>query len=1126
MQRADAPLGVFVHLYYPEFAEEICGYLRNLPGDFAIYVSTDTDEKRDLAAAVFARHFPSHPRAIKVLANRGWDIGPFVVGFAEEIRRHPFGIKVHAKKSDNQRDAYLGLRWRTHILGELLGSRQRAAEALETLKQNPDVGIVSATHWPESLPHIRIGVNYRHMKALLDRIGVTLVLDQPIDFPSGSMFWFRREALQPLLKLNLQFQDFDIPSNQTRDGTLAHAIERSIYFFSEKAGLTHRVLPLASQDATRVGNLRFSGIGIKTRLYLRVLAQLLTTFGTAAATLVSQKFILLNIAFGWSWSALTLQRSKCDTYATMWTIERSGLFDREFYLARHSDVKEKRSDPLFHYVTEGASASYDPQVLFDASFYLENNADVAVAGMNPLHHYALYGWREGRAPHPEFDGNWYRQLHADVADRNPLHHYTHYGKTEGRRTRSARSKARVRIEAPLQRAWASVPKLAGVTDAIVDVIVPVYRGYDDTLVCIHSVLHSLQKTRFELVVINDAGPDERLNAELRTLAEQGHFTYLQNRQNLGFVQTANQGISLHEGRDVILLNSDTIVYGDWIDRMLRHAEADDTIATISPLSNNATICSYPLMNDGGNDALETGFDRLDRFTAEVNAGSRNEVPTGVGFCFYMRREAIKKIGTFDAETFGRGYGEENDFCMRAKASGFRNVLAHDIYVYHTGEVSYSESRNTLRDDAQKKLHAKHPYYPALVAEYIAADPGREARVRLDARRIAEVLAGRMYVFVTHAFGGGTERYVKDLADLGKSGDAAIVIFRAGSKNRISVELPEEVDFLETPNIHELDAENGRLLVDVLKILAPRLVHLQSVAGLRKEAIAALLHAIQSSGVPYVFTWHDHMPLCHRIQFVKPGGNYCGEPPVEACRDCLRSDWSAWNEFDPAERREIFGALLSGASSVIAPSENAALRASRLVKQGKVIVKPHPEPVNGAGWIANKPEAGNRLRVAVVGAITRHKGAKLLAAMAADAEARKLPIEFVLIGYAKRLDLVHFPNVRVTGKYDGESEAVRLLQETSPQLCLIPSIWPETYCYTLSLALQAGVPPVVFDLGAQAERVRAAGWGRVLPNGIENDPRMVNDLLLAMPLEEMWAERKQMRYENPKSLSDYYEDVMR
>ena len=102
--------------------------------------------------------------------------------------------------------------------------------------------------------------------------------------------------------------------------------------------------------------------------------------------------------------------------------------------------------------------------------------------------------------------------------------------------------------------------------------------------------------------------------------------------------------------------------------------------TLTPFSNNATICSYPFEGWTGGVPGSLGLAGLDSLIATTLTGQVVDIPTGVGFCMYIRRSCLDEVGLFDAERFGRGYGEENDFCRRAAATG----QAKDIHEQDTG----------------------------------------------------------------------------------------------------------------------------------------------------------------------------------------------------------------------------------------------------------------------------------------------------------------------------------------------------------------------------------------------------------------------------------------------------------
>jgi GT2 family glycosyltransferase len=209
-------------------------------------------------------------------------------------------------------------------------------------------------------------------------------------------------------------------------------------------------------------------------------------------------------------------------------------------------------------------------------------------------------------------------------------------------------------------------------------------------------------------------------------------------RNLGFPANCNAAFAETGDADVVLLNSDTVATTGWLDQLLRCAASDPRIATITPWSNNAEICSWPRFCED-NPAPE-----FPDAIAEAAAGlapTYPELPTAVGFCMYVRRAALRRLGDFDAETFGRGYGEENDFCLRAAAMGWRNVLCDTAYVVHHGGASFEPLDLAPGGENLARLLARWPDYNERVARFIMADPLAPLRLALEQRRQALAASG-------------------------------------------------------------------------------------------------------------------------------------------------------------------------------------------------------------------------------------------------------------------------------------------------------------------------------------------------------------------------------------------------
>jgi glycosyltransferase involved in cell wall biosynthesis len=240
-----------------------------------------------------------------------------------------------------------------------------------------------------------------------------------------------------------------------------------------------------------------------------------------------------------------------------------------------------------------------------------------------------------------------------------------------------------------------------------------------------------------VIVIDDASPEPEVSSWCQQLAARDKVTVLQNPENLGFVATVNRGMEASGDTDVVLLNSDTQVANDWLQRLQACAYSDDHIGTVTPLSNNASVCSYPLPLRENNlpEGWSTGA--LDALAARVNGGRLIELPTAVGFCMYIRRACLNAVGSFDEQNFGIGYGEECDFSMRAKAAGWVNALGADVFVYHEGGQSFEGQTEARIRAAEETLHRLHPQYHILATAFIDEDPVRVFRDALDAGRIEQ-----------------------------------------------------------------------------------------------------------------------------------------------------------------------------------------------------------------------------------------------------------------------------------------------------------------------------------------------------------------------------------------------------
>ena len=261
----------------------------------------------------------------------------------------------------------------------------------------------------------------------------------------------------------------------------------------------------------------------------------------------------------------------------------------------------------------------------------------------------------------------------------------------------------------------------------VSIIIPVF-GAPNVLSALLDTLNQNCAAEQQIVLIDDGSECSEIDSLIARFCLGGRRRHwIKERENRGFVATANLGFCITTDH-VVLLNSDTMVTPGWIENMTCCLASDPTIATVTPWSNNAEICSFPHFVT--NNPVPSNPARVAEIISTTGAPEYPTLPTAVGFCMLIRREVLDLIGGFDVETFGKGYGEENDFSQRAREAGYRNVLCDTAYVVHVGGASFAKTGLRPGPDSMRRLLAKHPGYQTEVADFIASDPLRHRREAL------------------------------------------------------------------------------------------------------------------------------------------------------------------------------------------------------------------------------------------------------------------------------------------------------------------------------------------------------------------------------------------------------------
>ncbi len=297
----------------------------------------------------------------------------------------------------------------------------------------------------------------------------------------------------------------------------------------------------------------------------------------------------------------------------------------------------------------------------------------------------------------------------------------------------------------------------------VDIVIPVHNEWHVLRPCLESVEAFTSYPNARIVILDD-GSDAFVKARIEGWAAGPRrlpVTVKRNETALGFVQNANRGFRETDGALVALLNSDTVVTPAWLERLVNAIASEPRIACVMPMSNQ---CSFHSVD------VPMGWN-IFQYSADLGRRMRRtcfDAVTVGGFCLLMRREALDDVGLYD-EIYGRGYGEESDWCMRARRRGWKVVGAEDVFVYHRGKVSFKSFKDeTFREGNYQTFMGRYgAEYSAAMAQYKKKDAlsqVRNAYVRMESPSPPPVLSA----FVDRMRQGGpghavTEagRYVRD-----------------------------------------------------------------------------------------------------------------------------------------------------------------------------------------------------------------------------------------------------------------------------------------------------------------------------------------------------------------------------
>jgi GT2 family glycosyltransferase len=613
----------------------------------------------------------------------------------------------------------------------------------------------------------------------------------------------------------------------------------------------------------------------------------------------------------------------------------------------------------------------------------------------------------------------------------------------------------------------------------IDIIIPVYNGYE-FLEPLFDSIEEHTSSPYRLIVVNDCSPDEKVKPYLlKRLKKHPTALFIDHTQNQGFLKSVNEAYT-HTKNHFVLLNTDTEVPSFWLERLMYPILHMDNIASTTPFTNSGEIASFPNFV-ADNDIFDAmSVEDLDSNFKTVNPNKfYAEVPTGVGFCMGVNADLAKKIGMFAEDTFGKGYGEENDWCQRAIQEGYKNLIVPNLFVYHKhgGSFTAEEKQKLLQKNAVTLLE-RHPNYSKDVNKYLEENPHEVLRHLLVLK--ASNQTHDIHLVFDHFLGGGANIYTQERIEqyLKEGKNTLLIAYDHYSHCYILRHRYKNYDFsFKITDFEALTQFINRL--QLAEIFINNFVSYKNPHTL----LSYIDTLVDDSSAKLVLPIHDFYTLCPSYNLLNEEGKYCDVPDIEKCATCMDKNMQEWRNFyneevDVKQWRASWEKLFNKSNEILFFSNSSKeifLKAYPTIDSNKLIVTPHTvtdiSPLN-----IHKNPNKTTTTIGILGAISYVKGSHIIKQMIQLIERDNLDINVVVIGeITETISSEHFKS---TGKYRRE-DLPQIIKDEQIDIFLIPSIWPETFSYTAQEVMMMELPLMVFDLGAPAERVKKYTKGIII-----------------------------------------------
>lgn len=618
----------------------------------------------------------------------------------------------------------------------------------------------------------------------------------------------------------------------------------------------------------------------------------------------------------------------------------------------------------------------------------------------------------------------------------------------------------------------------------VSIILPVYNAGDFTIKCINSVLESKTNVPYELIIVDDCSKENGLYEKLLQFKTPDIKIY-QNSKNLGFVKTCNNAIKLSEiENDIILLNSDTEVTDYWLDKMQENAYSSIFIGTVTPLSNNGSICSMPQFCKNNN--IPNGYDKdsLNKLTVHTNLYETYVLPTCVGFCTYIKRSVLNLVGLLDDKKYGKGYGEENDFSMRVIKAGYVNALDSSTFIYHKGNASFLTG-DSFSTENYKKLINDYPNYPNLVQDFISKTPLRKylnlSNILINNKVFNPNFKRILNIYHYESAIGGVGLFVQKISS---EIDEKIAFINLKLRvDGVNIQYYDQANvleeiFIENTKYQEIYLFHELIIKQIVELFDIDIIHFHHLLG----SSIKLLELPSSIGVGSILTLHDLYLINESTDFLFKPEKYS----------------------HPTQGRPEIALFINKLDYLVYPTNYLMkyFNSTFNLDTNQLIID------NGTNLEKIKREFAKKetLNLTFLGSTVKTKGIDVFLKLVSEFKGSP-KFRFYVFGY-KSPDLEKYTNdlgliegVDYIHKEYNNSEVSNLLIESKSDLVIFPSNVPESYSYTLSESVMNSIPVIGRNVGAIGERIKEGNYGWVFntydelintANTIYNDQKLLEE----------------------------------